>query len=232
MSLGLAIASLPRSVDALLRDTDDPFLIEVVAPIESETVDEAVRLAVVAAQALVDAARDSLVAGAPTDFDTFAEALARALADEAATAALGQMLGSLSTAFSAHTGNTSNPHGVTASQVGLGRVTNTSDVDKTATGPIADALGARALTGRKISASGLVTGGGDLSADLTLEVKKATLIQAQTGADDVTVMTPLLVKGMLSYLLTQPNVLAAYLPTTLPSQTGVPWLNNGIVSIA
>lgn len=55
---------------------------------------------------------------------------------EAAQDSADQVAGNLST----HTGNTSNPHNTTKSQVGLGNVDNTSDVDKPVSGPQQEAL--------------------------------------------------------------------------------------------
>lgn len=46
--------------------------------------------------------------------------------------------------LTAHTGNTGNPHGVTAAQVGLGNVNNTSDANKPVSGATQTALNAKA----------------------------------------------------------------------------------------
>lgn len=53
-----------------------------------------------------------------------------ALGETASTAYAGDKGAANATAIATHTGNTNNPHGVTKSQVGLGNVDNTSDLNK------------------------------------------------------------------------------------------------------
>ena len=55
-------------------------------------------------------------------------------------------------------------------------------------------------------AGGLVTGGGDLTADRTITVTKSTTLQAQTGTDDTTAMTPARVKDAVTALAAAPLV--------------------------
>lgn len=78
-----------------------------------------------------------------------------------------------SSALSAHTGNTSNPHSVTKAQVGLGNCDNTSDADK----PVSDAT-QTALDGKvdKVSGKGLSTN------DYTT-AEKTKLAGIETGAE-------------------------------------------------
>lgn len=57
-----------------------------------------------------------------------------------------QISDNLST-LTGHTGNSSNPHGVTKAQVGLGNVDNTSDADKPVSTATAAALGGKAASG-------------------------------------------------------------------------------------
>lgn len=123
MSAGLADVTV--FAEAVRIETDDPYLIQVLAPIESETADEAVRRAqVVIADALAaivgdaDADHDTLgklaaliegarlqlatiLAGANPAIDTFIEAYNRFLAGETAAAAMQAAIGQLQTAVSA-----------------------------------------------------------------------------------------------------------------------------------
>lgn len=57
-----------------------------------------------------------------------------------------------------------------------------------------------ALQGITISAAGLATGGGALTASRTITVTRATTEQAQAGADNATVMTPLRTKSAIEAL--------------------------------
>jgi len=52
-----------------------------------------------------------------------------------------------------------------------------------------------------ISAAGLATGGGDLSANRTITVPKSSQAQAQAGTDDATAMTPVRVKDAIDTLV-------------------------------
>ena len=54
MSAGIPISSLPLAADPRRIDSADPWLIAVLAPIESETLDAAVQAAVAALQAPLD----------------------------------------------------------------------------------------------------------------------------------------------------------------------------------
>lgn len=70
-------------------------------------------------------------------------------------------------------------------------------------GIIATALGyTPASAARQISALGLATGGGDLTADRSITVTKSTPLQATTGTDDATAMTPARVKDAIVALAT------------------------------
>lgn len=53
---------------------------------------------------------------------------------------------------------------------------------------------------RVVSAGGLATGGGNLSADRTITVMKASQAQAEAGADDTVAMTPLRTKDAIAAL--------------------------------
>lgn len=84
----------------------------------------------------------------------------------------------------AHTGNTSNPHGVTKTQVGLGNVDNTSDSAKanTAGNPIHDAI-AKKVDATKIAGSTL----GLIKAGITSGKTYGVNVDASTGAATVSV---------------------------------------------
>ena len=78
-----------------------------------------------------------------------------------------------------HAQNTSNPHNATKSQVGLGNVDNTSDVNKPISSATQTALNAKAnsadvpLKTVSVTAGNGLTGGGDLSANRTINVVSA-----------------------------------------------------------
>ncbi|MDH2311420.1 hypothetical protein [Methylobacterium brachiatum] len=95
-----------------------------------------------------------------------------------------------------------------------------------------DTLATKADRARKVTVDGLATGGGDLTADIEISVPKATADQAKAGTDNATVITPALLNAVIAYLFSQPGVLSALLPTSPPSQAGVPWLNGTVVSIS
>lgn len=86
--------------------------------------------------------------------------------------------------LTAHTGNTSNPHGVTKTQVGLGNVDNTSDSTKanTAGNPIHDAI-AKKVDATKIAGSTL----GLIKAGTTSGKTYGVNVNASTGAATVSV---------------------------------------------
>lgn len=76
----------------------------------------------------------------------------------------------LETDFQAHVTNTSNPHSVTAAQVGLGNVDNTADADKPISTATQTALDSKADETITVTGTGALTGGGDLTANRTLDV--------------------------------------------------------------
>lgn len=78
---------------------------------------------------------------------------------------------------------------------------------------------------RTLTASGLLTGGGDLSADRTLSVPKASSGDAAAGTDDAKAMTALQTFNAISAYL-------AALPTVDPHVNGKPWNNAGTVKIS
>ena len=85
-----------------------------------------------ALEAAINKAIADLINGAPGTLDTLKE-IADAMAEnedvvEALEKAIGER--AKTTDLTEHTGNKSNPHGVTKAQVGLGNVNNTSDADK------------------------------------------------------------------------------------------------------
>lgn len=65
--------------------------------------------------------------------------------------------------------------------VGLGNVDNTSDANKPISTATQTALNAKVDTSRTLSASGLATGGGDLSANRTIDVAAATAAEYRVG---------------------------------------------------
>lgn len=101
--------------------------------------------------------------------------------------------------LTAHTGNTSNPHGVTKTQVGLGNVDNTSDSTKanTAGNPIHDAI-EKKVDATKIAGSTL----GLIKAGTTSGKTYGVNVNASTGAATVSVPW------------TDQNVYQAMLPTS------------------
>src|SRR6187455_721153 len=86
------------------------------------------------------------------------------------------------TSFSSHTGNTSNPHSVTKTQVGLGNVDNTSDATKNAA---TATLTNKTLTSPVInSPTGLVKGDVGLgNVDNTSDTNKPVSTPQQTALD-------------------------------------------------
>lgn len=73
-------------------------------------------------------------------------------------------------ATESHVTNTSNPHSVTASQVGLGNVDNTSDVNKPVSTAQQTALDAKVDETITLTAGSGLTGGGDLTLNRTFDV--------------------------------------------------------------
>lgn len=100
-------------------------------------------------------------------------------------------LGKLQAQITGHTGNTSNPHSVTKTQVGLGNVDNTADSAK-------NVLSATKLsTARSIALSGDVSGSAnfDGSANVTIAAVLANVVTAGTGCK-ITVNAKGLVTGI------------------------------------
>ncbi|PBC02677.1 hypothetical protein [Mesorhizobium sp. WSM3860] len=89
--------------------------------------------------------------------------------------------------------------------VGLGNVDNTADSAKPVSTAQAAADALKADKATTVSAGGLATGGGDLSASRTITVTKSTNAQAMAGTDDTTAMTPLRVKDAITALSPAPN---------------------------
>lgn len=63
--------------------------------------------------------------------------------------------------------------------------------------------------GRSVSGGGLASGGGALTADRTITVTAATQVQAESGADNSTVMTPLRTAQAIAVLANPMPVIAA-----------------------
>ncbi|WCM29195.1 phage tail protein [Sphingomonas sp. QA11] len=63
-------------------------------------------------------------------------------------------------------------------------------------GPLVDALGQRVMLNRRIDGSGLVTGGGDLSADRTLDVPIASAAEILAGTENRKAITPAGLAGL------------------------------------
>ena len=74
-----------------------------------------------------------------------------------------------------HVDATNNPHGVTATQVGLGNVDNTSDLDKPISTATQTALNGKADNTVTVTGTNGIQGGGDLTANRTLELTAATI---------------------------------------------------------
>ena len=136
------------------------------------------------------------------------------------------------TALNAHVANTSNPHSVTKSQVGLGNVDNTSDANKPISTATQTALDGKvdenaAITGAtktKITydAKGLVTAGADATtADVSDSTNKRYVTDAQltvigntSGTNTGDAITRVLANAAIT-LTNQPNSLEI-LTTALP----------------
>lgn len=71
---------------------------------------------------------------------------------------------------------------------------------------VTTSLAGKAPTARAISAAGLATGGGDLTADRTITVTAASQVEAQAGTDNTKAMTPLRVAQAISALSPAPNL--------------------------
>jgi len=75
----------------------------------------------------------------------------------------------------AHLDATNNPHSVTASQVGLGNVDNTSDLDKPISTATQNALDDKADNTVTITGANGIEGGGDLTANRALALTASAL---------------------------------------------------------
>ncbi len=73
-----------------------------------------------------------------------------------------------------HTGNTSNPHSVTKTQVGLGSVDNTADASKPVSTAQAASIATKAASSITIGTTAPLAGGGNLTANRTLTIAAAT----------------------------------------------------------
>ena len=88
------------------------------------------------------------------------------------------------------------------------------------------ALDGKVGTSRSVSASGLASGGGDLSANRTITVTKASQAQAEAGIDDATAMTPLKVAQAIVQQAT-PAAIGAVPTTSQASESA-----KGLIEIA
>ena len=97
--------------------------------------------------------------------------------------------------LSAHIADDTNPHQVTATQVGLGNVDNTADLDKPISTDTQTALDAKADKTTEIIAGTGLDGGGDLSENRTLNLDSATVASlgladsALQSGDNVSALT-------------------------------------------
>ena len=94
MTSGISVLSLSRTLAPEILPSIEPHLVEVVIPISTGTVDEAVRQAGEVVGQAVSAAIAQLTAGSPAELDTFLEAYNRFLAGESAAAALAAVVAS------------------------------------------------------------------------------------------------------------------------------------------
>lgn len=77
--------------------------------------------------------------------------------------------------LTSHINDTQNPHQTTATQVGLGNVDNTADLDKPVSTATQTALNAKADKSTQIIAGTGLAGGGDLSTNRTIDLNSATV---------------------------------------------------------
>ncbi|MGV3664264.1 MAG: hypothetical protein ACO1TE_29095 [Prosthecobacter sp.] len=82
----------------------------------------------------------------------------------------------------------------------LNEIADALNNDASFAATITAALGGKAATSRSISAAGLATGGGDLSADRTITVPAASQAEAEAGSDNTKAMTPLRVAQAIAEL--------------------------------
>lgn len=88
------------------------------------------------------------------------------------------------TALTAHTSDTSNPHATTKAQVGLGNADNTADTAKPVSTAQQTALNGKVSTDRVVSAGAGLIGGGDLTADRSLSVIYGTASSTAAQGND------------------------------------------------
>lgn len=97
--------------------------------------------------------------------------------------------------------------------VGLGNVDNTSDANKPISTATQTALNAKVDTSRTLSASGLATGGGDLSANRTIDVAAATAAEYRVGTATKAVSVQNAWSAMAEVALTDAGTIAWDLST-------------------
>lgn len=104
------------------------------------------------AKSYTDTKIADLINGAPTTLDTLGEIATAMEENQSVVEALNTAIGTKANAsdLTAHTGNKSNPHGVTKSQVGLGNVPNVATNDQTPSYTEATSL-AKLSSGEKLS---------------------------------------------------------------------------------
>lgn len=119
----------------------------------------------------------------------------------------------------------------TTSVAGVVRLNDTVNSTSTTEAATANAVkqvndnaNARVPGSRTVSGGGLATGGGDLTANRTITVAKASQAQAEAGTDDTVAMTPLTVKQAITALI---NTLIPAASTTV---AGIVRLVNSVTS--
>ena len=129
------------TIDDTLSDTSEN-------PVQNKVVNAALS----DAKSYTDTKIADLINGAPTTLDTLGEIAAAMSDNQSVVEALNSAIGSKANAtdLTAHTDNTSNPHNVTKSQVGLGNVPNVATNDQTPSYTEATAL-AKLSSGEKLS---------------------------------------------------------------------------------
>ena len=129
------------TIDDTLSDTSEN-------PVQNKVVNAALS----DAKSYTDTKIADLINGAPTTLDTLGEIAAAMSDNQSVVEALNSAIGSKANAtdLTAHTDNTSNPHNVTKSQVGLGNVPNVSTNNQTPSYTEATSL-AKLSSGEKLS---------------------------------------------------------------------------------
>ena len=97
---------------------------------------------------------------------------------------------SASGGLASHVADTENPHSVTADQVGLGAVNNTSDADKPVSTAQQTALNAKANAAQVLTGSGLAQASGSLGTSPTIDVPAADEQDVRLGAESTSAVTP------------------------------------------